>query len=114
MPKSGVYLTQQWQQEAERQILATSTFGVLNRRNLLCGVEADLFYAVLCTGIPCWNKSQSFLVTVLYLVAVLGVIWLLTRKDPDRPRYLWHYLRARQHFDAGERKRFSFAVLRDR
>lgn len=114
MAKSGVYLAQQWQQEVERQILSTSTFSVLNRRNLLFGVEADMFYAVLFTGIPCWNKTKSFGFTLLYLAVVLGVICLLTRKDPDRPRYLWHYLRASQHFDAGKRKRFAFAILLDR
>ncbi|MGA8596873.1 MAG: VirB3 family type IV secretion system protein [Bryobacteraceae bacterium] len=114
MAKSGVYLSQQLQQEAERQILASSTFSVMNRRNLLFGVEADLFYAVLFTGIPCWNKTKSFGFTLLYLAVVLSVIWLLTRKDPDRPRYLWHYLGASQHFDAGRRRRFAFAVLVDR
>jgi hypothetical protein len=114
MGKSGVYLSQQLQQELERQILSTSTFSVMNRRNLLFGVEADMFYAVLFTGIPCWNKTKSFGFTLLYLALVLLVIGLLTRKDPDRPRYLWHYLRASQHFDAGQRKRFSFAILADR
>jgi Type IV secretory pathway, VirB3-like protein len=114
MAKSGVYLSQQLQQEAERQILASSTFSVMNRRNLLFGVEADLFYAVLFTGIPCWNKTKSFGFTLLYLAVVLSVIWLLTRKDPDRPRYLWHYLGASQHFDAGQRRRLAFVVLVDR
>jgi Type IV secretory pathway, VirB3-like protein len=114
MGKSGVYLSQQLQQELEKQILSTSTFSVMNRRNLLFGVEADMFYAVLFTGIPCWNKTKSFGFTLLYLALVLLVIGLLTRKDSDRPRYLWHYLRASQHFDAGQRKRFWFAILVDR
>ncbi len=114
MARSGVYLSQQLQREVEIEILATSTFSVMNRRNLLFGVEADMFYAVLCSGIPCWNKTKSFLFTLLYLTLVLAVISLLTRKDPDRPRYVWHYLRASQHFDAGQRQRFLFRVVADR
>ncbi len=54
-------------------------------------MEADLFYAVLFTGIPCWNKTKSFGFTLLYLAVVLSVIWLLTRKDPDRPLFGVNY-----------------------
>ena len=98
-------------QQIERQILATSTFSVLNRRSLLLGVEVNQFYGILFSGIPCWQKTNSFLVTVLYLAAVLFAAWALTRKDPDRIQYLWHYLRASTHYDAGQRRHFTLRIV---
>ena len=98
-------------EQIERQILATSTFSVMNRRNLLLGVEADQFYGILFSGIPFWQKTNSFFATVLYLVGVLFAAWSLTRKDPDRVKYLWHYLRASTHYDAGQRRHFTLRIV---